>query len=78
MSKLTKISTISYKAIFSQRDNIYLAVFKYDITYQSIREKRADRFLYPEMLEMAKKLPNNSHGWAFYKMSKFILTKKVY
>ena len=78
MPKLTKISTISYKAIFSQRDNIYLAVFKYNITYQNIREKRSDQFLYPEMLEMAKKLPNNSHGWAFYKMSKFILTKKVY
>ena len=30
------------------------------------------------MLKMAKKLPNNLHGWAFYKISKFILTKKVY
>ena len=30
------------------------------------------------MLKMAKKLRNNLHGWAFYKISKFILTKKVY
>ena len=39
---------------------------------------RSDEFLYPEMLKMAKKLPNNLHGWAFYKISKFVLTKKVY
>ena len=26
---------------------------------------------------MAKKLPYNLHGWAFYKIAKFVLTKKV-
>ena len=30
---------ISYKAKFSQRDNTYLAVLKYNITYQNIRVK---------------------------------------
>ena len=27
---------------------------------------------------MAKKLPYNLHGWAFYKIVKFVLSKKVY
>ena len=27
---------------------------------------------------MAKKLPYNLHGWAFYKIAKFGLTKKGY
>ena len=39
---------------------------------------RSDQALHPEMPKMAKKLPNNLHGWAFYKISKFVLTKKVY
>ena len=30
---------ISYNAKFSQRDNVYLADFKYNITYQNIRGK---------------------------------------
>ena len=30
---------ISYKAKFSQRDNIYLVDLKYNITYQNIRGK---------------------------------------
>ena len=38
----------------------------------------SDRFLYLEMLKMVKKFANNLHGWAFYKISKFILIKKVY
>ena len=51
---------ISYKAKFSQRDNIYLVDLKHNITYQKIRGKtKSDRFLNPEMLKMAKKLPNN-------------------
>ena len=70
---------ISYKAKFSHRDNIYLVDLKYNITYQISGGKlRSDRFLNLEMLKMAKKLPNNLHGWAFYKISKFIWTKKVY
>ena len=28
------------------------------------------------MPKMTKKLPNNLHGWAFYKITKFVLTKK--
>ena len=31
-----------------------------------------------EMPKMAKKLPINLHGWAFYKIVTFALTKKVY
>ena len=27
---------------------------------------------------MAKKLPYNLHGWTFYKIAKFVLTKKGY
>ena len=47
---------ISYKAKFSQRYNIYLVDLKCNITYQNIRGKlRSDRFLYPEMLKIAKK-----------------------
>ena len=38
----------------------------------------SDLFLYPEMPKMAKKLPNNLHGWTFYKIIKFVLNKKVY
>ena len=30
------------------------------------------------MLKMVKELPNNLHGGALYKISKFVLTKKVY
>ena len=38
----------------------------------------SDRSLYPEKPKIAKKLPNNLHGWAFYKIMKFVLAKKVY
>ena len=70
---------ISCKVKFSQRDNIYLVDLKCDITYQNIWGKlRSDQFLYPEMPKMSKKLPNNLHGWAFYKIPKFVLTKKRY
>ena len=27
---------------------------------------------------MAKKLPYNLHGWALFKIIKFVLTKKIY
>ena len=30
------------------------------------------------MPKMAKMLPYNLHGWAFYKIAKFVLTKKGY
>ena len=30
------------------------------------------------MPKMARKLPYNLHGWAFYKIVKFVLSKKVY
>ena len=77
--KWQRSQPISYKAKFSHRDNIYLVDLKYNITYQISGGKlRSDRFLNLEMLKMAKKLPNNLHGWAFYKISKFILTKKVF
>ena len=70
---------ISYKAKFSQRDNIYLADLKYIITYQNIWGKlRSDYFYILKFLKWQKKLPNNLHGWAFYKIAKFVLTKKVY
>ena len=55
-----RCQTISYKAKFSHRDNIYLVDQK---TYQNIWGKlRSDRFLYDEMPKMAKKLPYNLHG----------------
>ena len=70
-----RVQPISYKAKFSQRYNIYLLDLKYNITYQNIRG--SDRSLYPEML-IAKTLPSNLHGWAFCRISKFVLIKKVY
>ena len=64
---------------FPQRDNRYLVDLKYNINYQNIWGKlSSDQFLYHEMLKMAKKLPNNLKVWAFYKIAKFVLTKKVY
>ena len=69
---------ISYKANFSQIDNIYLVDQKYNITYQNMWGKlKSDQFLFPEKAKIAKKLPNNLNGWAFYKIVKFALTKKV-
>ena len=56
---------ISCKAKFSHRDNIYLVDLKSNITCR-------------QMSKMAKKLPYNLHGWAFYKIAKFVLTKKGY
>ena len=38
----------------------------------------SDQFVYPEKPKIAKKLSNNLQGWAFYKILKFALTKKVY
>ena len=38
----------------------------------------SDQFLYHETPKMAKKLPYNLHGWAFYKIAKLVLTKKSY
>ena len=69
---------ISYKAKFSQRDNIYLVDLKYSITYQNIqrRKLRSDRFLCHQMAKMTKKLPYNLHRWASYKIAKFVLTQK--
>ena len=66
--------TISCKAKLSQRYNIYSVDFKYNITYQL----RSDQFLYHQMPKMAKTLPYNLHGWAFYKIAKFVSTKKSY
>ena len=69
----------SYKAKFSQIDNTYLVDLKYNITYQNIQGKlRPDLFLLQKMPKMAKMLPYNLHGWAFYKIMKTVLTKKVY
>ena len=71
--------SISYKAKFSQRDNIYLVGFKCTITYQNIRGKTKVRsILCPEKPKMAKTLPNNLHGWAIWKIMTFAITKKVY
>ena len=68
---------INYKAKLSHRDNIYLVDLKFNITYQNIRGKlSSDQFLYHKMPKMTKKLPYNLHGWAFYKIAKFVLTKK--
>ena len=30
------------------------------------------------MLKMTKKLPNTLHGWTFYKIANFVLTKNGY
>ena len=67
---------ISYKTKFSQSDNIYLLDLKYNITYQNICRKTAVRLFF--MLWKAWKLRNNLHWWAFSKIVKFVLRKKVY
>ena len=71
---------ISYQIEFSQRDNIYLVDLKYNITYQNIRGRKATvgPIIMPWKSKMTKKVPNNLHGWAFYKIVKFVLRKKVY
>ena len=70
---------ISYKAKFSQRYNIYLVYLKCNITYQNIRGETKVRLIFiPWNLKMAKTLPNNLHRWTFYKIAKFVLTKKSY
>ena len=66
--------TIICKAKLSQRYNIYSVDLRYNITYQL----RSDHFLYHQMPKMAKTLPYNLHGWAFYKIEKFVSTKKSY
>ena len=68
---------ISYTVKFSHRDNIYLVDLK-SKSKISGGKLRPGRFLYHEMPKMAKKLPYNLHGWAFYKIAKFVLTKKGY
>ena len=69
---------ISYQTRFSQRDNIYLVDLKCNTTYQNVLGKlRLDQFLCPKKPQMAKMLPYNLNGWAFYKIVKFVLTKKV-
>ena len=40
--------------------------------YPGERPICSDRFLYPEMLKMSRKLPNNLQGQAFYKIAKFV------
>ena len=70
---------ISYKANFSKRDNVFLMYLKCNITCQNIwGGPRSDQCLYHERPKMAKKLPNNLHGWAFYKIANFVLTKQSY
>ena len=39
---------------------------------------RSDWFLYHEMPKIAQKLPYNLHGWTFYKIANFVLSKKGY
>ena len=76
---LQRSQTISYKTKFSQRDNIYLVYLKCNITYQNIRGETKVRLIFiPWNLKMAKTLPNNLHRWTFYKIAKFVLTKKSY
>ena len=59
---------ISYKDKFSQRDNIYLVDFKYDITYQNIPEElRSDQFLCPEKPKMTKKWSKQLHMLCMFK-----------
>ena len=70
--------SISYKAKFSQRENIFLVDLKHNITYQNIRGKLRSELFYDIMLKMAKNLPYNLHGGAFYKTVKFVLTKRGY
>ena len=76
---LQRSQTISYNTKFSQRDNIYLVYLKCNITYQNIRGETKVRLIFiPWNLKMAKTLPNNLHRWTFYKIAKFVLTKKSY
>ena len=55
---------------------MYLVDLKYNITYKNIQSKTKARPIF--MPKMTKMLPSNLHGWAFYKIVKFVLTKKVY
>ena len=56
---------ISYKANFSQSDNIYPADQKYNITYKYIRGKTDFQtdFFTRKCLKWQKNLPNNLHGY---------------
>ena len=56
---------ISYKANFSQSDNIYPADQKYNITYKYIRGKTDFQtdFYTRKCLKWQKNLPNNLHGY---------------
>ena len=71
---------ISYKAKFLQRDNVYLVDFKYNITYQNIRGGRGGTKVRPIFIPSCLKWQKsyNLHRWAFYKIVKFVLTKKGY
>ena len=63
---------ISCKAKFPQRDSMYVVDFKYNIHYQNIwGGLRSYLFLCPEKPKMPRNLPNNLHGWAFYKIMTF-------
>ena len=68
-----------YNAKFSQRYNIYLVDLKCNITYQDIKgEIKVRPIFIPWNAQNGKKLPYNLHGWAFFKIAKFVLTKKGY
>ena len=71
---------ISYKAKFSQRDNICLEDLKCNITYQNTPGENQGQtdFYTLRCLKWQKKLPNKLQGEAFYKIAKFVLTKKVF
>ena len=78
-----KSQSISYKAKFSQRDIQHNQIQQNlpnttKLTKISREKLRSDRFLHHEMPKIAKNLPYNLHEWAFYKIAKFVLTKKLY
>ena len=67
---------IRCKTKFSQKDNIYLLDLKYNTTYQNIWVKTKVRPVFTPWNAHSRKV--TLHGWAFWKISKFILIKKVY
>ena len=80
MPKLTKISTHKLEGqIFTQIEYIpSRSQMQHNLPKYPGGKLRSDQFLYHEMPKMAKKLPYILHGWAFYKIAKFALTKKGY
>ena len=73
-SKMQKMKKTQFFKIWTY----YTLEFHWPCNKISGGKLRSDRFLYHEKPKMAKKLPHNSHGWAFYKIVKFALTKKIY